>query len=64
MKCKAKDCDRDAGEYLYCSITCACYDGAFSVNKGWLKSKEELDKDLEERNNGAITQRESATLAE
>jgi len=21
---------------IYCSITCACYDGAYSVTKGWL----------------------------
>lgn len=25
-------------EELYCSIECACYDGAFSVTKGWLPS--------------------------
>ena len=22
--------------YIYCSIECACYDGTFSVRKGWI----------------------------
>ena len=31
-KCKAKDCDSQVEEpYKYCSIECACYDGAMSV---------------------------------
>ena len=34
-KCNEKNCNRDAGEYLYCSITCACYDGSFSVKDLW-----------------------------
>ena len=50
MKCKAKDCNREVGEKeLYCSIECACYDGSLSVTKGWIRSKEELDKMLKER---------------
>jgi len=36
--CKTKDCDRKVTPpERYCSIECACYDGAFSVTKGWLK---------------------------
>ena len=31
-KCNAKDCNAEIEEkYKYCSIECACYDGAFSV---------------------------------
>ncbi len=34
-KCKTKDCERMVDEpYIYCSIECACYDGAFSTTKG------------------------------
>ena len=36
MKCKAKDCNREVEDYVYCSIECACYDGKFSVTKGWI----------------------------
>jgi hypothetical protein len=25
--------------YHYCSITCACYDGVYSVRTGWIKDK-------------------------
>ena len=35
--CKREGCDTKCEE-LYCSIECACYDGAFSVTKGWLPS--------------------------
>jgi hypothetical protein len=29
--------DHPADKPFYCSIECACYDGAFSVTKGWLE---------------------------
>lgn len=36
-------CGRKLGEkpkqhngYVYCSVECACYDGTFSVRKGWI----------------------------
>jgi len=41
-KCRYVNCNRtweiksDDDPYIYCSIECACYDGAFSVTKGWL----------------------------
>jgi hypothetical protein len=51
--CKAKDCNRKIDdEYIYCSYECACYDGSFSVTKGWLKTEEELEK---MKNEGAIS---------
>ena len=28
--------------YLYCSVECACYDGAYSVKTGWKKPIEFL----------------------
>jgi hypothetical protein len=41
-KCKEKDCERtweissEDDPIAYCSIECACYDGTFSVSKGWI----------------------------
>jgi hypothetical protein len=29
----------DDVEFQYCSVNCACYDGAFSVTKGWLNKE-------------------------
>lgn len=47
MKCKAKDCKRKIETpYIYCSITCACYDGNFDVKKGWKKMKPRPKKEL------------------
>ena len=45
-KCLEKDCKNKVEKpYLYCSIECACYDGCYSVTKGWIKhpiTREEL----------------------
>jgi len=38
-KCKTKDCKRNTDGALYCSIECACYDGAFNIRTGWNKEK-------------------------
>lgn len=44
-KCFTTDCNRQVeDQYLYCSIECACYDGAYSVKTGWLLSKEEMEE--------------------
>ena len=48
MKCEYKECDRDAGEYRFCSIECACYSGKFSVTKGWL---DDTDKSRNNKSN-------------
>ena len=41
-KCKTKDCKRKIeSPYVYCSIECACYDGAMSVKM----EKKNLQKD-------------------
>ena len=50
-KCRTKDCNAtweiksEEDHAIYCSIECACYDGAFSVKKGWLKGHESLRQD-------------------
>lgn len=42
-KCKEKDCNRQIDDDLiYCSFECACYDGTFSVTKGWLVDPKSL----------------------
>ena len=39
-KCKTKDCTTQIEDfYIYCSIECACYDGACSVRN--IKTKKE-----------------------
>ena len=40
--CQNKKCGKKLGgevhhPYYYCSITCACMDGAYNVNTGWIK---------------------------
>lgn len=42
IKCAYKDCKHSSTleveehvKFQYCSIECACYDGAFSVKTGW-----------------------------
>ena len=40
MKCQAQDCDREIGEYVYCSIECSAY--------GEAQQKENEMKDTEE----------------
>jgi hypothetical protein len=46
VQCHYKDCLRDfdvpddcQSKIFYCSIECACYDGTYSVTKGWLDEK-------------------------
>lgn len=46
VKCSAKDCNRiieapDEAKKFYCSYECACYDGAYNVNTGWVEKPKE-----------------------
>ena len=42
--CKCVGCHRKLeNPYFFCSITCACLAGYFSVTKGWLKDSSELN---------------------
>jgi len=56
QKCRYKNCNRTweikpgEEEYLYCSIECACYDGTFSVTKGWLIDPDTLKGDIDDSN--------------
>lgn len=44
-KCKTEGCTRLVEPpYLYCSIECACYDGAYSVKTGWLRDPSKDEK--------------------
>lgn len=43
-KCKCDDCSVIIEEpFIYCSVECACYDGAYSITKGTI-NQQKIDK--------------------
>jgi hypothetical protein len=44
-KCYAIDCQKQVEDHLiYCSFECAGYDGAYSIQDGWLLPVDELER--------------------